>query len=51
MLTEDKVTDFFCLTDDFCKFFDSMIAKYTILTPKKHNNNPNLNFILSHFIA
>ena len=36
MFTEDKVTEFFCMADDFCKFFDSMMAKYTIPTPKKH---------------
>ena len=36
MFTEDKVTVIFCMADDFCKFFDSMMAKYTIPTPKKH---------------
>ena len=36
MFTEDKVTEIFCMADDFCKFFDSMMAKYTIPTPKKH---------------
>ena len=30
MLTEDKVTEIFCMADDFCKFFDAMIAKYTL---------------------
>ena len=24
MLTVDKVTELFCLADDFCKFFDKM---------------------------
>ena len=33
MFTEDKVTEIFCMADDFCKFFDSMMAKYTIPTP------------------
>ena len=28
MLTEDKVTEIFCMADDFCKFFDAMVAKY-----------------------
>lgn len=30
MITEDKVTDFYCMADDFCKFFDAMVAKYTL---------------------
>ena len=29
MITEDKVTELFCMADDFCKFFDRMVAKYT----------------------
>ena len=29
MITEDKVTEIFFMADDFCKFFDTMIAKYT----------------------
>ena len=24
MVTEDKVTEIFCMADDFCKFFDAM---------------------------
>ena len=30
MLTEDKVTEIFCMRDNFCKFFDAMIAKDTL---------------------
>ena len=30
MTTEDKNTEIFCMADDFCKFFDAMVAKYTI---------------------
>ena len=30
MTTEDKVTEIFCMADDFCKFFDAMTAKYTL---------------------
>ena len=30
MITEDKVTEIFCIVDDFCKFFDAMTAKYTL---------------------
>ena len=28
MITEDKVTEIFCMADDFCKFFHAMTAKY-----------------------
>ncbi len=34
MLTEDKVTELFCMADDFCKFFDEMMAKYTLKSGK-----------------
>lgn len=27
MITEDKVTEIFCAADDFCKFFDTMMAR------------------------
>ncbi len=30
MITENKVTEIFCMADDFCKFFDAMTAKYTL---------------------
>ena len=30
MLTEDKVTDLFFIADEFCKFFDWMMARYTL---------------------
>ncbi len=30
MITEDKVTEIFCMADDFCKSFDAMVAKYTL---------------------
>lgn len=35
MITKDKVTEIFCLADDFCKFFDAMMAKYTISKSNK----------------
>ena len=34
MFTEDKVTEIFCMADDFCKFYDAMMAKYTIKEAK-----------------
>ena len=35
MITEDKVTELFCMADDFCKFFDVMMEKYTLKSNKK----------------
>lgn len=35
MITEDKVTEIFCIADDFCKFFDAMMIKYTLKSNKK----------------
>ena len=30
IITEDKVTELFCIADDFCKFFDAMMEKHTL---------------------
>ena len=30
MLTDDKVTELFCMADDFCKFFDFQMEKYSV---------------------
>lgn len=30
MITEDKVTEIFCIADDFCKVFDAQMENYTI---------------------
>lgn len=35
MITEDKVTKIFCITDDFCNFFDAIMAKYMLKTINK----------------
>ena len=35
MITEDKVTELFCIADVFCKFFDDMMEKYTLKADKK----------------
>jgi len=35
MLTVDKVTELFCMADDFCKFFDKMTEKYTLKSENK----------------
>ena len=41
MITEYKVTEIFCIADEFCKFFGAMMAKYTI-QPNKKNIIENL---------
>ena len=35
MLTDDKVTELFCMADDFCKFFDSQMEKYSVGNTQK----------------
>ena len=35
VLTDDKVTELFCIADDFCKFFDALIKKYMPTSDKK----------------
>ena len=35
MITEDKVTEIFCIADDFCKVFDAQMAKYTFKAERK----------------
>ena len=41
MTTEDKVTEIFCMADDFCKFFDAMTAKYTLKPTGKRKYHRN----------
>lgn len=31
MITEDKVTEIFCITDDFCKVFDVVSCSIALL--------------------
>ena len=44
MITEDKVIELFCMADDFCKFFDRMVAKYTFKSTVKrsYHRNPTM---------
>ena len=35
MFPESKVIEIFCIADDFCKFFDAMMEKYTLKEPQK----------------
>ena len=37
MITGDKVIELFCMADDFCKFFDRMVAKYTFKSAVKRS--------------
>ncbi len=39
MITEDKITEIFCIVDDFCKFYDALMAKYTFKVVKKRSYN------------
>ena len=41
MITGDKVTEIFCMADDFCKFFDAMTAKYTLKPTRKRKYHRN----------
>ena len=41
MITEDKVTELFCIADDFYKFFDAMMEKYTLKADKKRQYHRN----------
>ena len=35
MITKSKVIEIFVMADDFCKFFDQMMEKYSILDKNK----------------
>ena len=41
MITDNKITKLFCMADDFCKFFDAIMAKYTLKPIMKHKYNLN----------
>ena len=41
IITKDKVTEIFCMADDFCKFFDAMTAKYTLKATEKRKYHRN----------
>lgn len=34
MFSEDKVTEIYCLVDNFCKLFDAQMKKYMFLSKK-----------------
>ena len=41
MITKYKVTEIFCMADDFYKFFDAMTAKYTLKPTRKRKYHRN----------
>ena len=41
MTTEDKVTEIFCMADNFCKSFDAMTAKYTLIPTRNRKYHRN----------
>ena len=41
MITEAKVTEIFCMADDFCKFFDAMTTKYALKPTGKRKYHRN----------
>ena len=36
MITEDKVTELFCMANDFCKFFDAMMENMSSIMPLRY---------------
>lgn len=47
MFTDSKVTEIFCLADDFCKFFDSLLERYsleasTVTLKRKYYRSPKM---------
>ena len=40
MFTEDKITEIFCMADDFCTFFDETVQQYTLEDPNKPVKRP-----------
>ena len=45
MTTESKIIELFCMADDFCKFFDTMMSEYTLKTCHKALISPCLNHV------
>ena len=41
MISRDKITEIFCMTDDFCKLYDRFI-KANGLAPKRDKSKRNL---------
>ena len=41
MVSTDKITEIFCMADDFCRFFDAMMEKYDVANLKDGYNIVN----------
>ncbi|MCQ2301697.1 MAG: transposase [Bacteroidales bacterium] len=43
LLSEDKITEIYCLADDFCKFYSETVKNNALEEPggKRHRNKPN----------
>ena len=48
MITEDKVTELFCIADDFCKEFNAEIKKNTVLPSEDGKKRRNRAARMSH---
>lgn len=46
MFTDDKITEIFCLADDFCKYFDNQVKKYMLsdqtTSKRKYHREPTM---------
>ena len=46
MFTNDKITEIFCLADDFCKYFDNQVKKYMLsdqtTSKRKYHREPTM---------
>ena len=51
MITEDKITEFFCMADDFCKVFDAQMKKYTIQPQNKRKYHRDSTFSKSEVMV
>lgn len=42
LITEGKITEFFFMTDEFCKVFDEIMEEYTIKNPMEPHYQMNI---------
>ena len=43
MLSDSKLTEIYCMADDFCKFFNDTVKKHSLQVAdgKRHRDKPN----------
>jgi len=56
MFTESKVTEIFFMADEFCKVFNRMMAKYTIIddskpSKRKYHRDSTMSYLLAAIAA